>query len=339
MFTKTIIAFFTLLSTAFCYAEVEKLELDIFNYEDVIKNDEATIAKMRKSLLEKGIAGIRGVPGYKEAAAKFIETAKAFSMLDEATKNQYAPNRHAGEFLGYEIGAEKFKRPDGSWVIDDAKASYYFFVPDKAENVWPKEVDLQKDANAITSIMFNVGCDFFRKVDLMKSGCYLPLDKLYGVARMLHYRKQSDVTMNNPYWCGAHFDHGLFTALMPAFYFVNGEQVSEPEEAGLFVRTGDKEFFKVDANDPDVMLFQVGEFGQLATNDDIRATEHRVHKARGGIERYTLAVFFDPPMDTVIHSNSVLAEDSRYGAKPGEGCSFIQWHLSSLKRYLVEDKK
>lgn len=30
--------------------------------------------------------------------------------------------------------------------------------------------------------------------------------------------------------------------------------------------------------DLDVMMFQVGEFGQLASNDGIRATEHRVHR-------------------------------------------------------------
>lgn len=31
------------------------------------------------------------------------------------------------------------------------------------------------------------------------------------------------------------------------------------------------------------MMFQVGEFGQLASNDGIRATEHRVH-SRGSLQ-------------------------------------------------------
>ena len=91
--------------------------------------------------------------------------------------------------------------------------------------------------------------------------------------------------------------------------------------------------------DPDVMMFQVGEFGQLAMDDQIRATEHCVKKAPENIERYAMALFFAAPMDFEIHSQSVLTEDSRYGGHKGEVCSFKSWHEASLKRYLVEEGK
>ena len=72
---------------------------------------------------------------------------------------------------------------------------------------------------------------------------------------------------------------GLITALIPAVYFEEGKQVDEPADAGLFVKpTNGIEFEKVVANDPDVMLFQVGEFGQIVTNDAIKATEYRVQR-------------------------------------------------------------
>ena len=93
------------------------------------------------------------------------------------------------------------------------------------------------------------------------------------------------------------------------------------------------------SNDPEVLLFQVGEFGQLATNDAIKATEHRVHKAEGSIERYTMALFFDAPMDTVIHSFSELTNDERYGGTPGAPCSYRKWHEGSFNRYLVKEQK
>jgi len=127
--------------------------------------------------------------------------------------------------------------------------------------------------------------------------------------------------------------------LVPAFYFKDGEAVDEPIEAGLFVKAaGDAVFKKVVANDPEILLFQVGEFGQLITNDAIKATEHRVQKASEAIERYTMALFFDPPMETVIFSDSELTQDSRYGGPTGAPCSYRQWHERSFDRYLVKEK-
>jgi isopenicillin N synthase-like dioxygenase len=166
----------------------------------------------------------------------------------------------------------------------------------------------------------------------------ISIDGTPRVGRMLYYRKSGNTAAENPFWCGSHLDHGMFTALLPAFYFVNGQAVAEPREAGLFVKTThDGVFKKVMADDPDVMLFQVGEFGQLVTNDAIRATEHRVHKASGTVERYTMALFFDAPMETVIRSTSELTKDSRYGAAAGEPCTYLRWHEESFKRYIVKD--
>ena len=140
------------------------------------------------------------------------------------------------------------------------------------------------------------------------------------------------------FWCGAHFDHSLFTVILPAVYFVNGKRVPEPPEAGLFVRTSkENSFKKVFAEDFDVMMFQIGEFGQIVTDDAVRATEHRVHKAVGAIERYTFALFYNAPMDIPIYSTSILTDDARYGAKSGEPCTFSYWEEASFQRYLVKE--
>jgi isopenicillin N synthase-like dioxygenase len=145
---------------------------------------------------------------------------------------------------------------------------------------------------------------------------------------MLYYRESVEGAADNTFWCGSHFDHGLFTALIPAFY----------KEAGLFVRTHqDGIFKKVVASDLDVLMFQVGEFGQLITNDGIRATEHRVHKASGAIERYTMALFFDAPKDTVVHSTSELTSDSRYGGSKGIPFTYGHWSEESFKRYIASN--
>src|SRR5579872_313811 len=98
---------------------IEILALDIIPYEAFVQNDPEALTILGKALHEKGIVGIRGIPGYKEKVLKFIETARAFSALPEEVKESYAPNHDLGEtFLGYEKGKEKFKRPDGQWVVD-----------------------------------------------------------------------------------------------------------------------------------------------------------------------------------------------------------------------------
>ncbi len=320
--------------------QIEILPLDIIPYQAFEQNDPEALKVLQKALHEKGIVGIKGIPGYKEKVLKYIETAREFSASPEEVKEAYAPK--AGEmFLGYEKAKEKFKRPDGRWVIDDLKVSYYGLVPESPFNKWPREMDLRGPFQDLGMMMSEMGEAVMKKIGLLGSMTGISLDGVPRIGRMLYYRKSIDSTdLDNPYWCGAHFDHGLITALLPAFYFMNGKAVPEPLEAGLFVSTTAKGIFqKVKADDPDVMLFQVGEFGQLVTNDAIRATEHRVHKAKGSVERLTMALFIIPHMDTVIYSSSELTEDARYGGKPGEPCTYRRWHEESFKRYIVKEEE
>ena len=320
--------------------EIQMLELDIIPYEKLLQRDSQTLQILDKALHEKGIVGVRGVVGYREKYEQFIKAAREFSALPEEVKERYKPNRALGEtFLGYERGKEKFRRPNGDWVVDDLKTSYYALVPDSASNKWPCEVDLRGAFEDLGELMAKTGEQIMYEIGLLGNGTGFQLEGDDSrIGRMLYYRKSDN--NENPYWCGAHFDHGLFTVILPAVYFANGEQISEPSEAGLFVRTSENTpFKKVPAEDFEVMMFQVGEFGQLATHDGIRATEHRVHKAIGPIERYTLALFYGAPMDTPIYSKSVLTSDTRYGAKMGEPCTYRHWHEESLHRYLVKEDR
>lgn len=184
--------------------------------------------------------------------------------------------------------------------------------------------------------MAKMGEQIMYKIGILGKDSGLHLERESCIGRMLYYKKSNN--NENPFWCGSHFDHGLFTVILPAVYFVNGEQVPEPKEAGLFVKsTKEKSFKKVAANNLDIMMFQVGEFGQLVKNDSIYATEHRVHKAEGPVERYTLAVFYNAPMDIPIHSTSVLTNDARYGEKTGNSCTYRHWNEASLQRYAVQE--
>lgn len=329
-----------LIGKSFMHVEaVEILELDVIHYEKLIQADPKTLELLDKALHEKGIVGVRGVPGYREKHEQFIKSAREFSALPEAAKERYQPNSALGEiFLGYETGKEKFQRPNGDWVVDDLKTSYYAFIPDTAKNKWPVEVNLQEPFEALGELMAEVAKKIMYKIGLLRDLTGRDIEEDSIVGRMLYYRKGD--CHENPYWCGAHFDHGVFTAILPAVYFVNGKHIPEPIEAGLFIRTSESApFKKVVAEDLDVMLFQVGEFGQLIRDDAIRATEHRVHKASGAVERYTFAVFINASMDVPIYSQSVLTNDTRYGAQAGQACTYRHWHEASFQRYIVKDDK
>ena len=213
----------------------ENLALDVISYEAFVQEDADALQTLQTALHTKGIVGMRGIPGYRETVQKFIESARAFAALPESVKEAYAPNRSMGEmFLGYEKGKEKFQRPDGTWVIDDSKVSYYGFVPEHMQNKWPAEVDLQRPFQALGTLMSQMGEAVMRKMGLV--GSDLSLDGEPRVGRMLHYCNSKESATKNPFWCGPHFDHGMFTALIPAVYFLEGKPVAEPEEAGLFVR-------------------------------------------------------------------------------------------------------
>ena len=320
--------------------EIEMLTLDIISYEDFVQAKPEAMRILDLALHEKGIVGIKGIPGYKEKLHNFIEHAREFSSLPEEIKELYAPNRDLGEtFLGYERGKERFKRPDGTWVVDDLKVSYYAFVPDCSENKWPSEVDLKNPFQAMGTLMAEMGAAVMNTIGITGPQAEISSDRVQCLGRMLYYRKSSNSSADNPFWCGAHFDHGLFTALLPAFYFVAGEPVKEPAEAGLFVRQdANSNYRKVAADDMDVMMFQVGEFGQLISNDGIRATEHRVRKAEGCVERYTMALFFNAPPEVEINSTSVLTADARYGGSAGDPCTYRRWDEESFKRYLFKEE-
>ena len=128
---------------------------------------------------------------------------------------------------------------------------------------------------------------------------------------------------------------------MPAYYFHNGKEINEPEEAGLFIMpSNSNEFEKINASDKSTLLFQVGEFGQLLSHDRIKATKHMVKKSYAGIERYTLAVFYSAGDNTIIKSTSTLIDDARFQENklPDGSINYAEWQRASYARYRAMKK-
>ena len=313
------------------------MELDIINYDLLHLPDTTTLHKIETALLHKGIIGIQNVPEFANISKRYIEAARKFSYLDEIIKRQYTPDRDAGYTEGYELGAEWFKDKNGEWQADDKKASYYAFVPDQHRNKWPKEIELKTPYLELGQLIFNTGKLLLHAIGLNET-LGLRHENLIGYGRMLHYHKENRMTQDKPNWCGAHTDHGVFTGLIPAYYFQNSKVVDEPKEAGLYiVPSHGNSFEKITVSEKSIMLFQVGEFGQLISNDRIKATKHLVKKADSEIERFTFALFFSAEDNVIIKSNSILKQDPRYlqQQKQDGSISYKSWETASYAQYRV----
>ncbi len=312
------------------------MQLEIISYRDLLDTtNRITHNKIKLALFTSGIVGIRDVPTFSEKTHRYVNAARQFSALNERVKQQYAPHRDDGETEGYELGAEQFKDQNGHWQPDDKKASFYAYVPDNDKNKWPREVDLKTPYLELGKLIFETGKRVLNFIGVNDT-LGIQHDDLVGYGRMLHYQKESDTTNANPNWCGAHFDHGIFTGLAPAYYFRDGIDVAEPEESGLFIKpTNSNDFIKINSADKEILIFQVGEFGQLATHDTICATKHLVKKARSNIERFTFALFFSTHHQVMINSRSILTKDSRYAEnKHADGSiCYGKWQDASYARY------
>ncbi len=312
------------------------LEVTTITYGQLTAQDPDSIGRLSSALQRDGAVAISHVPNFSEQRQAYFEAAIAFSGLSAEEKAHVAAGGVGDtySYLGYDIGAERYA---GSEHADVTKASYYSVfdpnVPDFPHNKWPEGVPLKPAFLELAKTIHSVGVLLAQSVD-PESAKSLTKPGAQGFGRMLHYTPCEEADQN-PFWCGEHTDHSFITGLVTAEYRVDGKKVDQPPGAGLEIRVGD--VYQRALTDPDSILFQVGEVGELMTNGKMVATKHRVNKPNPkveGLARHTLAIFIDPPMDEPIHSTSELAEtDARYV----DGMTFNDWHLKTIAMH--EEKK
>lgn len=304
-------------------------------YSELLKKNQDAVSKLENGLKNQGIIGVANVPDFLRKAKNFIKVARTFSLLSETNKRKYMPDRSKNAVEGYEVGVEWFKNQNDEWKIDNKKASYYAMIPDNPKNIWPDEVKISSSYLQLGTLIFDVGKLILDALGLNES-IGLKHELITGYGRMLHYLAETDINNSNNNWCGSHVDHGLLTGLIPAHYFFDGKEIEEPPGVGLHVkpRQGNN-FENIQSTKEPIIFFQIGEFGQLISNDRLFAAPHLVKKAFNGIERYTFAVFFDPDLHFPIKSTSLLKSDSRYLEQQSSNGSitYKQWQEASYARY------
>lgn len=282
---------------------------------------------LRAQVQHNGYVVVRGVPGFPVAYERFLDRLAAFSALPVEQQQLCTPPSDADAF-GWSRGIEQFEG-----VVDLYKGSFYAAIPDpQRRNMWPAEDAVPGFRDSYLQLAGVIRAAGEQVARLLE----LPVPVWECVGRALDYAPfplpggQEALSKLPPRWCGEHRDLSGLTGICPAVYYdsATGErwQGPEPASAGLYV-LGQR------ANIPgDCLGFQIGEVSQLLTNDRTKATLHHVEGA-WGFRRRTFALFFAPPMDFVMTSESTAFPD-----RFRQGMTYAEWHQCSLDKYKVPKK-
>ena len=123
-----------------------------------------------------------------------------------------------------------------------------------------------------------------------------------STARSFYYRerKSSDDAKKPSF--NFHYDRMNLSACIKDFYYVNGKEVSQPEGAGLFFNTKQKELYNLVLQEDEV-AFHIGMSYHILSAGLIPAQAHAVYLPnRDGLSRASQAFFFSPSPETEIKS-------------------------------------
>ncbi len=297
-----------------------------------------------KQLYDDGYIVVKNIPNHPEYWQEFQTEIYKFAQLPDNVKKMCTPENFFSH--GWELGKEKFLGK-----VDTFKGSYYADLPNSDQNVWPKTLPKFKEAYLrMGQLIFDTGLQIQKLVGITPD-LHSSESKEDGAGaslfdckcRMLHYMPITHDD-GNPNWCGKHRDHGIFTGLCPAVYFMGdvspvragsnggnlgGTPIEKPKDGGLYIRGVPITIPK------DCMAFQVGEVAQMLTDGKIQATDHWVKKPLSmpkGLHRITFVAFIDSPPDYKIYSkDKYYTLDERYYP----GITYEEWGMASYKKYFA----
>ena len=165
-------------------------------------------------------------------------------------------------------------------------------IPFEGPNQWPRDLPgFREQMETYIAEMMRLG----RRLGAMLA-LSLALEEDYlddGLAepncavRLLRYPPHPADAAFNQLGAGAHTDWGLLTILL------------QDDAGGLEVRNGDGIWLRADPV-PGTFVINLGDMVPRLTNGLYRSNLHRVLNNVGGIDRYSIATFFNPPYDYVF---------------------------------------
>lgn len=167
-------------------------------------------------------------------------------------------------------------------------------------NQWPSSMP-QMRANACTffDVVSSCAVDVMRAfalaMDLDPQTFVRNVDMPTSRGSFIYYPPQAPELGTEQFGVAPHTDYGCLTLLW------------QDATGGLQVRDASGEWVTAHPID-NTFVVNVGDLLARWSNDRFRSTPHRVIN-RSGVERYSMALFFDPDADTVIDPRVALRDD------------------------------
>jgi len=229
-----------------------------------------------------------GVPEAVVAAA--FDASRRFFALAEADKRRWHIDRWPLQ-RGFDPVGWQALDPDRP---ADLKESFYLGVEALGPNQWPDEALVPGFRAALDAYSAALRTLAGRMMGLFELALSLPTGHFDAftrqptcVTRLLHYPPAPAVVLPGQIGCGAHTDWGALTLL------------AQDDAGGLQVQRADGRWLDVEPV-PGAFVVNIGDMTRRWTNDRWRSTMHRVVPRRVGIERWSIAYFFDLDADAVV---------------------------------------
>lgn len=261
------------------------------DFKELLVEDKSSINLLTEGVKEAGFFIIYNTPIYRSTVLEALETYKKFFSLSEETKRKVSmertgSNRGWGKAHGEQVNPDY--NPDYKEVFDngleikktDALSKLSVYSP----NIWPSEpkdfskVILSYYDNAIT-----LSRTILKKISLIinrETGYFDDkFDKPMALLRGNFYPERPGWAGDKDFGIASHTDYGCLTLL------------ANDGTPGLEVFNLDQQWLKVDF-EPGEFVVNFGEMLQMWSNNQIKATPHRVKGSKE--QRVSIPLFFNP---------------------------------------------
>jgi isopenicillin N synthase-like dioxygenase len=261
---------------------------------DDIEKRKAVALEIHKACRDTGFFYVanHGVPLAMMAAQ--LDCGRRFFALPGERKRAVASTEKSG-ILGYEgLKAQTLDPGAPADLKEGFMATFDYAAADPSEgvNIWPADLPGFREQNAaycdqIVALGRRLSSLIALSLDLPESYFAAALEKPACSVRLLRYPPQPADAEANQLGSGAHTDWGFITLLL------------QDQRGGLEVRNADGVWLRADPI-PGAFVVNLGDMIPRLTNDLYHSTMHRVLNNVSGMDRYSVAGFFNPPDDWPI---------------------------------------
>jgi isopenicillin N synthase-like dioxygenase len=262
---------------------------------DEIEKRRAVAVEIHKACRDTGFFYVanHGVPLAMMEAQ--LDSARRFFSMPAEQKREVASTSASG-ILGYE-GLHTQTLDPGSPA--DLKESFMTEIEPKApppdhhsRNLWPSDLPGFKQqalaySEQIVGLGRRIASSLALSLDLPEAYFEEALEKPACSVRLLRYPPHPENAAPNQLGSGAHTDWGLITILL------------QDDRGGLEVRNADGVWIRANPI-PGAFVINLGDMIPRLTNELYHSNMHRVLNNVSGMDRYSVASFFNPPEDYLV---------------------------------------